>query len=202
VTHPRRSRSVSIGPQSAADAHEALALRREMRLEKQTSGGAATGVDRKGFREQPLPEEPKMESKAVSFPTALPTPSSSSNDLLNTAALDAKVTRPLTPDDTSDGRPSLSRTPSQDRRMNEKDERELFSMLEKPRVRYDVEVVTKLIVYGGKYQAFLFVTPLIVPRYRIFSSWRMSNSFSVNRLGCIWCSTIIIPTCTCAHTKQ
>lgn len=29
------------------------------------------------------------------------------------------------------------------------DEKEIFSMVEKPRVRYDVEVVTKLIVYAG-----------------------------------------------------
>ena len=29
------------------------------------------------------------------------------------------------------------------------DEKELFSNLQKPRVRYDVEVVTKLIVYSG-----------------------------------------------------
>ena len=32
----------------------------------------------------------------------------------------------------------------------EQEEREMFSNLEKPRVRYDVEVITKLIVYTGK----------------------------------------------------
>jgi hypothetical protein len=30
------------------------------------------------------------------------------------------------------------------------DEKEVFSQIKKPRVRYDVEVVTKLIVYTGK----------------------------------------------------
>lgn len=30
------------------------------------------------------------------------------------------------------------------------DAQEVFSMIKKPRVRYDVEVVTKLIVYSGK----------------------------------------------------
>jgi hypothetical protein len=35
-------------------------------------------------------------------------------------------------------------------RSNELDEKEMFSRLEKPRVRYDVEVVTKLVVYAGK----------------------------------------------------
>lgn len=44
---------------------------------------------------------------------------------------------------------NLLRTPSQDRRDNETDERELFSQLQKTRFRYDVEVVTKLIVYSG-----------------------------------------------------
>jgi hypothetical protein len=33
---------------------------------------------------------------------------------------------------------------------NELGEKEMFSRLEKPRVRYDVEVVTKLVVYSGK----------------------------------------------------
>ena len=32
---------------------------------------------------------------------------------------------------------------------NELEEKEMFSRLEKPRVRYDVEVVTKLVVYTG-----------------------------------------------------
>ena len=53
---------------------------------------------------------------------------------------------PMTPDST-DG--SVSRRPSQIRRQDEKEEREMFSKLEKPRVRYDVEVITKLIVYAG-----------------------------------------------------
>jgi hypothetical protein len=33
---------------------------------------------------------------------------------------------------------------------NELEEKEMFSRLEKPRVRYDVEVVTKLVVYTGR----------------------------------------------------
>ena len=44
-----------------------------------------------------------------------------------------------------------SRRPSSERRQDEREEREMFSRLEKPRVRYDVEVVTKLIVYTGKF---------------------------------------------------
>jgi len=43
----------------------------------------------------------------------------------------------------------MHRSASADRRQDEREEREMFSKLEKPRVRYDVEVVTKLIVYAG-----------------------------------------------------
>jgi hypothetical protein len=33
----------------------------------------------------------------------------------------------------------------------ENEKRELFNMLTKPRVRYDVEVVTKIVIYAGKF---------------------------------------------------
>src|SRR6185437_7185361 len=41
-------------------------------------------------------------------------------------------------------------------RENELGEREVFSKLIRPRVRYDVEVVTKLVVYTGKLLAISF----------------------------------------------
>ena len=34
-------------------------------------------------------------------------------------------------------------------REDEKKDRKMFSMIEKPRIRYDVEVITKLVVYAG-----------------------------------------------------
>lgn len=58
------------------------------------------------------------------------------------------------PDDTSallNGEvTTMQRSASADRRQDEREEREMFSRLEKPRVRYDVEVVTKIIVYAGR----------------------------------------------------
>jgi dihydrosphingosine 1-phosphate phosphatase len=39
---------------------------------------------------------------------------------------------------------------------NEQDEKILRTIIEEPRVRYDVEVVTKLIVYGGTISLHLF----------------------------------------------
>ena len=41
------------------------------------------------------------------------------------------------------------RRPSEDGREYEKERQDIFSMVEKPRVRYDVEVITKLVVYTG-----------------------------------------------------
>ena len=59
------------------------------------------------------------------------------------------VASPLTPASESSPFIPTSRRPSEDRREYEKDEKELFSHLQKPRVRYDVEVITKLVVYTG-----------------------------------------------------
>lgn len=56
---------------------------------------------------------------------------------------------PLTPSSRTSST-DVSRRPSQERRQDEKEDREMFSKLEKPRVRYDVEVITKLIVYSGQ----------------------------------------------------
>ena len=81
------------------------------------------------------------------YPSAalLPTPASSNLDLHQSLTeAEAVLYTPLTP-----GSSSNSRRPSAERRQDEKEEREMFSKLEKPRVRYDVEVITKLIVYSG-----------------------------------------------------
>ena len=75
----------------------------------------------------------------------LPTPASSNLDLHQSLTeAEAVLYTPLTP-----GSSRNSRRPSAERRQDEKEEREMFSKLEKPRVRYDVEVITKLIVYSG-----------------------------------------------------
>lgn len=153
VAHPRRARSISIGPQSAADVYEVLALRREMRQERRQSGGATTtGIDGNAFVKSMITEESISSfTKTIPvFPAALPTPSSSSNDLLSITSPTNHDRRPLTPDSSTDDIHTLVLIPSQDRRLDEKEESELFAQISKPRVRYDVEVVTKLFVYGGK----------------------------------------------------
>ena len=131
IAHPRKSRSVSIGPQSAADAYEALAYREKTRRESKPDDdyfGHATSVSK-----------PRR-----------PIDKFTSSDLYR--AMNAPEVALYTPSETGDGATSSinSRQPSQERRRDEKEEREMFSKLEKPRVRYDVEVVTKLIVYIGE----------------------------------------------------
>ena len=85
---------------------------------------------------------------SVSHPTAgLATPVYSNIDLYKSMTGPEQVLyTPLTPGSTSG---ASSRQPSSERRRDEREEREMFSKLEKPRVRYDVEVITKLIVYTG-----------------------------------------------------
>lgn len=150
IRHPRRSRSVSVGPQSEADAYETLAYREKLRRESRSDMKAAT---------------PKMDDKSIPdyfgittsnnassrYPAAgLPTPASSNLDLYKTVSgAETTMYTPLTPGSVASGSGNTSRRPSAERRQDEREEREMFSKLEKPRVRYDVEVITKLIVYAG-----------------------------------------------------
>ena len=166
VRHPRRSRSVSIGPQSAADAHEALAFRREMRRGKQNSAsGITTGIDAKGSGDLAIAEDQKLQTKLDDQPgtEAALTPVQPTQDQVITfnEALQSSPIGNLTDASTS------ARSPSQDRRQNEKEEREIFSSIQKPRVRYDVEVITKLIVYSGKEAITSLSTTLIYLRHRL-----------------------------------
>lgn len=79
-----------------------------------------------------------------------PTPALSNVDLRQqTAGVELAVYTPPTPDPGSAVPGTLNRRLSDDQRQYEREDREMFSRLEKPRVRYDVEVITKLIVYSG-----------------------------------------------------
>lgn len=79
-----------------------------------------------------------------------PTPALSNLDLSqHMAGVELAVYTPPTPDPGLAVLGTLKRRLSDDRRQYEREDREMFSRLEKPRVRYDVEVITKLIVYSG-----------------------------------------------------
>lgn len=137
-----RGRSVSIGPQSAADAYETLAYRERRRRESIESNGSIRSrssiADLKTG--SPLPEtkeEQSGRSSAVSGVGKL-------GDYERMVGDGAVLVSPS--DDKIDQDPMLA-VGQQD----ELDEREVFALLVKPRVRYDVEVVTKLVVYGGTF---------------------------------------------------
>lgn len=138
-----RGRSVSVGPQSAADAYETLAYR-ERRRRESISSNASRNL--------------RSKDSITSLRGVSPTPTAPQEE--STAARSSAI---------SGGRPSdferlmgegtVLVTPAEEKgedpmayieRQDELGEKEVFAQLIKPRVRYDVEVVTKLVVYTGK----------------------------------------------------
>jgi hypothetical protein len=132
IRHPKtRGRSVSIGPQSAADAYETLAYRERRRRE---SIGSNSSV--KSRTSQPDSKDPDEDVSR------------------NCASASGAHQGMLKEYESMMGRGEVTvSTPEggdADRQAGGLPEKEMFSRLVKPRVRYDVEVVTKLVVYTGK----------------------------------------------------
>ncbi|ETS78672.1 hypothetical protein PFICI_08525 [Pestalotiopsis fici W106-1] len=135
-----RGRSVSIGPQSAADAYETLAYRERRRRESIGSNGSvrskASIADLKASSPPPdSPEDQAGRSSAIS----------GASKLKNYEDMMGEGTVVVSPSEEKDNEDPTLYIGQQD----ELGEREVFAKLVKPRVRYDVEVVTKLVVYGG-----------------------------------------------------
>ncbi|KAI1842775.1 hypothetical protein JX265_005102 [Neoarthrinium moseri] len=135
----RRGRSVSIGPQSAADAYETLAYRERRRRESIGSNGSMRSKPsiadlRAGSPLLNTPEEQTGRSSAVA-----------GGKLSEYERMMGEGTVLVSPSDERDGDEPTVYVESQD----ELGEKEVFALLIKPRVRYDVEVVTKLVVYTG-----------------------------------------------------
>ncbi|KAL2222163.1 sphingoid base-phosphate phosphatase [Thermoascus aurantiacus ATCC 26904] len=133
IRHPRR-RAVSVGPQSEADAYEALAYREKRRRESVSSDRRRSPSSN---RVSPAAETiQKAQSKLAEY-----------EHMMGTG------TPRYSPEATSAGDSSSGLAPSPpagpDYGPEGPDEEDMFSRITKPRVRYDVEVVTKLIVYSG-----------------------------------------------------
>lgn len=129
---------MSIGPQSEADARELIANRERKRREstsRERAGLPNFGIDLAADLPSPLedPEPPIKEFPAMSTMTT----ARYKNPLLTPRSLAPVL--PLTP------------PPSDSGLEDDRQDQEIFLSLEKPRVRYDVEVITKLVVYAGKY---------------------------------------------------
>lgn len=161
IRHPGRGRAVSVGPQSAADAYETLAYREKRRRDSLNSD--------KGSRTSPPPtvspqggndDQDGTVSQASGISASIGVnsngrPQTPTHSRLGTyeqmmgrgQVFFKPQHEPLAGEmDNSEEEPDIFI-----RRQGELEEKEMFQRLEKPRVRYDVEVVTKLVVYAGKW---------------------------------------------------
>jgi len=153
-----RARAVSVGPQSAADAYETLAYREKRRKDSVNSSAAATPILRNSspggindyFGNIEVNNEEQASALTSGFsigPGNLPTPAQSRVGSYEQMMGQSSVLfQPTTP---PDGTVGGNEVDDHEKHEYAREEREMFSRLEKPRVRYDVEVVTKLIVYAG-----------------------------------------------------
>ncbi|KAF2754591.1 PAP2 domain protein [Pseudovirgaria hyperparasitica] len=144
LRHPRK-RAISVGPQSAADAYETLAYRQRKRRESMDSDRATS----------PGPKSRNTTDESHSSAT-----SSNPNRPLKIDILAPQMADRLNEHEKAMGTGDISKidiaveTPMGERinpleEEEEREDREMFDRLERPRVRYDVEVVTKLIIYSG-----------------------------------------------------
>lgn len=156
LRHPRK-RGVSVGPQSEADAREFIASREKRRRDSRSAADAVVI--------SPVPRSGKGASSSNYFASRSPVaqkdsavPSSSTHPdvavaqdgeqeqtpLLTPGKFPAQ---PLTPPLSESGH--ISDYGGKEDEEEQQQDQAMFLALEKPRVRYDVEVVTKLVVYAG-----------------------------------------------------
>ena len=140
MRHPRR-RAISVGPQSEADAYETLAYREKRRRESQSGGNRASPVAEDENKPNGTPVLSRKTTTLDDYEGMMGrgSPSSSGVDVSHNERLS----------------PFPSLDPEQ------RDEEEVFSQIKKPRVRYDVEVVTKLVVYAGIPWIVIEIAPLL-----------------------------------------
>ncbi|KAI9821927.1 MAG: hypothetical protein M1827_002509 [Pycnora praestabilis] len=160
MRHPRR-RGVSVGPQSAADAYETLAYREKKRRESVSSVEPTVPYSQTDNPGQDKPGEyfsrPVTDQEVGLGPPSTMTGFQATEELSIPALpkvdsyerLMGTGTVLFTPGTEEIETVSRVTQEGEHRKDEEREEREMFSKLEKPRVRYDVEVVTKLIVYAG-----------------------------------------------------
>jgi dihydrosphingosine 1-phosphate phosphatase len=148
----RRRRAISVGPQSEADAYEAMAYRNKQRRDSMQLGtveasppsspqagyfaGKENGAPVQGNRKrasslEQFKAQMGMGAEALS-PIAVETPDAPHQD-----------------------------NAAEDTRREALQTKLLFANVQKPRVRYDVEVVTKLVVYCGIGMLAVEINPLI-----------------------------------------
>ncbi|EAU33877.1 conserved hypothetical protein [Aspergillus terreus NIH2624] len=131
IRHPRR-RAISVGPQSEADAYETLAYREKRRRESISSNSASPDVNHGSPSEGPTQKLSRKQSKLHEYEHMMGTGSPRIATAVDAGAGAPLLTEPF---------PALE--------PEEPGEEEVFAQIKRPRVRYDVEVITKLVVYSG-----------------------------------------------------
>lgn len=154
LRHPRVKRAVSVGPQSEADARELIANREQRRRKSRSGSDAAQLCMAREARRETTPRIPGRPDHEVTVSSPSSPPNSSGSDYLDASASNSTRRRQLL--EVEAVSPALLTPPASDAgassdsgREDEQRDREMFSTLEKPRIRYDVEVITKLVVYAG-----------------------------------------------------
>lgn len=153
IRHPRR-RAISVGPQSEADAYETLAYREKRRRESVNNSGGATTSGM--WKSDHTPNTPRLEGNQSTSPSRVAAKLEGYEQQMGMGSASSPSLPAVDTNASSNSSGSLAPPPiitvgadDEFPLLEEPDEKEMFSKLEKPRVRYDVEVVTKLIVYSG-----------------------------------------------------
>lgn len=146
IRNPRRRR-ISVGPQSEADAREYLANREHRRQASRS-------------RSRPKKEQGRLPSTAEDPPSPeSEVPNQPGSDIKQNASIESTASLQV-----NALKPALLTPPASDAdaqsdsgKEDERKDREMFSALEKPRIRYDAEVITKLIVYAGMFLPLILI---------------------------------------------
>jgi hypothetical protein len=158
LRHPRK-RGISVGPQSEADAREFIANRERKRRESRSStdgnqsrpqlvkppGGSFYISNLRD--ESDATDQRRHENSSGSFGVATPLATPDQKDEL--LKPDPFNTLPLTPPASDCGNGSDAGREDKEEREDAEQDHKMFLALARPRVRYDVEVVTKLVIYAG-----------------------------------------------------
>lgn len=153
LSNLKRNRAISVGPQSQADALETLAVREKHRRDSITAANLRVPGAKDSYFAQPdtaVKASGRHSRKRSSSLDQFRAQMGLGADMLSPMA----VFTPMPEDELSPA----------DQERNYLQQKEMFANLLKPRVRYDVEVVTKLIVYVGIAVIAIEVNPVLFAR--------------------------------------
>lgn len=139
----RRKRTISVGPQSEADARELIANREQARRDNKAAAASLAAASGPLLRVPMANDFAVTPEEPADAPGYLAVKRNEANLSMPLKQLNSAGNELLTPPASDNGNASDSGND------DDKSDRRMFSKLEKPRIRYDVEVITKLVVYAG-----------------------------------------------------